>query len=188
MQSCTELETCRFTLIRFLIFRFRPVPLVFIWSAMELISCVIHLFYLWRPVFVTQLLPLNLPPPPPLFLLLLTCLCAGLLLSPLGDSRLQLVCACVCVRVCMCARDCQRGWGQSTQPLQSPSNRAVWCGTGGGAGDGGWLYSDWGEQSPMGLQRWREGGKAKKEGESFAVLLPIRDADMSPLRFRAACC
>lgn len=88
----------------------------------------------------------------------------------------------------MCARDCQRGWGQSTQPLQSPSNRAVWCGTGGGAGDGGWLYSDWGEQSPMGLQRWREGGKAKKEGESFAVLLPIRDADMCPLRFRAACC
>ena len=70
--------------------------------------------------------------------------------------------------MCVCVCDCQRGWGQSTQPLQSPSNRAVWCGTGSARrGDGGWLYSGWGEQSPTGLERWREGEKEEMEGESF---------------------
>lgn len=106
MQSCTELEMRRSTSMRVLIFRFWPVPLLLISSAIELISCVMHLSYLCRLVFVTQLLPVNLPPPPPrppLFLLLLTCLCAGLLLSPLSDSRLQCVRVCVCMCACVTA-------------------------------------------------------------------------------------
>ncbi len=45
-----------------------------------------------------------------------------------------------------------------------------------------------GEQSPTGLERQSEGGRKEKEGGSFVVLLVIRDADMSPLLFKTACC
>lgn len=167
MQSCTELETCRFTLIRFLIFRFRPVPLVFIWSAMELISCVIHLFYLWRPVFVTQLLPLNLPPPPPLFLLLLTCLCAGLLLSPLGDSRLQLVCACVCA--CVCVRATASGGGGSRlNPSSLLATERFGAGQGEAQGMGAGCTVT-GESKV--LWDYKDGGKEERRRRRVRVLL-----------------
>lgn len=55
----------------------------------------------------------------------------------------------LCYSVCVRERDCQRGWGQPIQPLQSPSNRAVWCGT----GDGGWLYSGWGRAKSSRIRR-----------------------------------
>ncbi len=99
---------------------------VFIRSPMEVNSCVMHFLYLLLaclcdpaaspgPPSLPSLPspPSPSPPPPPDLPVCRT--------APLSPPRLSAT---------VCVFDCQRGWGQPTQPLQSPSNRAVWCGTG----------------------------------------------------------
>lgn len=87
----------------------------------------------------------SLEPPPLLLLLLLllTCLCAGLLLSPFSDSAK--VCVCVCVAA-------SGGGGSRLNPSSLLATERFGAGQGERARDGGWLYSDWGEQSPTGLE------------------------------------
>lgn len=86
--------------------------------------------------------PRSLPSPLLHHLLPLTCLCAGLLLSPLSGSLLQ----CVCLTA-------SGGGGSRLNPSSLLATERFGAGQGERAGDGGWSYSGWGEQSPPGLER-----------------------------------